>query len=388
MTTPERQPNTALVNAREALKMTQRQLARRMRDEAIRLRLQGIPEIDYIEKAIHRCETGRTRRPSAEFYLPVFCAALGKSANELFGEVTSTGAATDGLTVVSHKFIPIFLGADAATQLAADPAFSTSTCEWLHTSVATLPYPDGTCTLTVFDFGVAVFHVVEELQFASISELALWRRKSYPTAQRVVTELLASRWPNLDGTPEYVLSAFWVTDTCWSGTELTTALRLICVPNVLLERDTAIPDEELLRKAEFTELVRLRDGYANPGITDFGIDGVSVGFASWAGVSYLPTTQTRAITQSELVSFETLVQALWCYTDMIARQIQVGEDPVVPEAFGWRFLLGCRTALTGAQPRESGQLRMMKDAILDTSRLTEQLKQAQEILRELRLVGR
>src|ERR1043165_712401 len=98
MTTPERQPNTALVNAREALKMTQRQLARRMRDEAIRLRLPGIPEIDYIEKAIHRCKTGRPRGPSAEFYLPVFCAALGKSANELFGEVTSTGAATDGLT--------------------------------------------------------------------------------------------------------------------------------------------------------------------------------------------------------------------------------------------------------------------------------------------------
>lgn len=83
------------------------------------------------------------------------------------------------------------------------------------------------------------------------------------------------------------------------------------------------------------------------------------------------------------------MQALWCYTNMISEVIENGNDPIVPESYGWRFLRACLSRLTAARPRETGQQRMMKDAILNTSRLTTQLVDAHTILRDMaQLAGR
>ena len=67
----------------------------------------------------------------------------------------------------------------------------------------------------------------------------------------------------------------------------------------------------------------------------------------------------------------------------IADVVEAGDDPDVPEAYGWRFLRACLSRLTTARPRETGQHRMMRDAILSTSRLTTQLVNAHTIVREL-----
>ncbi|CAL9677626.1 hypothetical protein SUDANB95_07952 (plasmid) [Actinosynnema sp. ALI-1.44] len=389
MTNPVR--NRALIQARDALRMSQRQLAVRMREVAREMGKRNIPDVDSVERAIQRCEAGTTRRPSAEFYLPVFCAALGKTATELFGDDSTAGGSGlgDGLSLVSHKFVPVFIGADAAKSLGTDPDFVTSHCEWLHTRSISLDHPDGSCTLTVFDFGVAVFHLVEEHRFDSIAELALWRRHTTNATWRAsVTALLSRRWPNLDAAGEYVLSAYWITDHSWSGGELTTAMKLLSMPSVLLDRDRDLPDDKTLAKASFDEHVHLRDGFDDPEITPFGVDGVALGFASWAGVSYLPLAPQRAILADELTTFETLVQALWCYTDMLATREQHGLDPEVPDEFGWRFLRACRSRLNTAQAREHNQVRRMRDAILRTSNLDHKLQVAVEHLRELNLVGR
>ncbi len=108
-------------------------------------------------------------------------------------------------------------------------------------------------------------------------------------------------------------------------------------------RDTLLPG------AEVAERSRLRDGCDHPDVTPFGVDGVSIGHASWSGVAYHALSPARALTMDELVSFETLVQALWCYTDAIFRAVQDGYDLQMPDSYSWRFLRAVYSRLATAQ---------------------------------------
>ncbi|MHA6631877.1 helix-turn-helix domain-containing protein [Pseudonocardia sichuanensis] len=386
----ENKPNRALIAAREARGYSQRQLAAHARDAGLRLRLPA-PELDAICKQIYRLERGTIARPGDDFYVPALCAALGRTPPELFGEATPVAPAdrARGWRVISRKYVPIYLGPDAAV-VAADSQLTSCEREWISVQAAQVPYPGATCTLSLFGFGVLVAEIVEELVFSSVAEFAVWRRASYRTARERVASLVGDRWPELgQRAPAYVLSTYRLLDQHWHGDDLHTALRLLCAPGVLLERHVGDPSEEVLARAEVAERVCFRDGFNRPDIETFGIDGVAVGYASWAGVSYLALSPARAISEDEMASFQTVVQALWCYTNMISGVVEAGDDPVVPDEYGWRFVRACLSRLTTARPRENGQHRMMRDAILSTSRLTTQLVDAHAILRDLApLVGR
>ena len=178
--------------------------------------------------------------------------------------------------------------------------------------------------------------------------------------------------------PEYVLSAFWVEEPAWDGDDLSTAMRLMCVPSVLLDRNLA-DDEILTAKAEVAEKAHLRNGFTHPEIAEFGVSGVSIGCASWSGIVYLPLSPARALQAEEFVTFEVVVQALWCYSAYI---LAAGDVDDIPHRYGWRFLRACGGRLAAAGPVETGQVRMMRDAVLSTSRLIDQLGQARDILRD------
>jgi hypothetical protein len=60
----------------------------------------------------------------------------------------------------------------------------------------------------------------------------------------------------------------------------------------------------------------------------------------------------------------------------------------MPDSYSWRFLRAVHSRLTTAQPRETNQVRLMRDAILATSRLTRQLVDAQTMLHDTTLVER
>lgn len=387
----ENKPNRALIAAREAKGYSQRQLAAHARDAGLRLRLPA-PELDAICKQIYRLERGTIARPGDDFYVPALCAALGRTPPELFGEATPVAAAdrVRGWRVISRKYVPIYLGPGGAAVIAADTQLTTCEREWMSVQAVQVPYPDARCTLNLFGFDVLVAEIVEELVFTSVAEFAVWRRTSYRTARERVAALVSCRWPQLDQhQPTYVLSTYRLLDQHWHGDDLHTAMRLLCAPGVLLERHVGDPSEEVLARAEVAERVCFRDGFNRPDIETFGIDGVAVGYASWAGVSYLALSPARAISEEEMASFQIVVQALWCYTNMIAGVVEAGDDPVVPNEYGWRFVRACLSRLTSARPRENAQHRMMRDAILSTSRLTTQLVDAHAILRDLApLVGR
>src|SRR5262249_46402865 len=147
---------------------------------------------------------------------------------------------------------------------------------------------------------------------------------------------------------------------------LDTALRLMCIPRILVQRADPI-DESCLAPAALVERSLMQDGFDHPELVDFGIKGLSLGYASWSGVVYHPIAHDRALREDELVTCKLSVQAAWAYCDYLRQQVERGHDPAVPADFGWRFLRGIRSRLTTERPQETSQHRSMREAIVHTS---------------------
>ena len=183
--------------------------------------------------------------------------------------------------------------------------------------------------------------------------------------------------------PTSVQSTFWLNQQPpWAGNDLRTGMRLLSCPGLLIDRAPGLTDAERLAAAQDAERACFGDGFDPPVLEGFGLSGVAIGYASWAGVSYLPIAPTRAIPAADLHRFETVVQALWCYTHTISTSTEQNQNPTILHEHGWSFLRGCHSRLTIAHPRESSQHRNMRDAILSTSRLPAQLLEASTILRD------
>nr|WP_245240616.1 hypothetical protein [Streptomyces spiramenti] len=109
---------------------------------------------------------------------------------------------------------------------------------------------------------------------------------------------------------------------------------------------------------------------------------MSTAYTGWSGVAYASHSSERSLTTDELVAFELTVQALWCFTRHIQQMVEDGQDPSMPERYGWRFLRAATSRLTTARAQETAQHVLMREAIMRTSGLAERLRTAQEALRE------
>ncbi|MEO7194566.1 MAG: hypothetical protein ABIZ05_07050 [Pseudonocardiaceae bacterium] len=372
-------PNTVIIRLREEAGWGRPRLAKEFELVGRRHKL-TTPEPAAMEKQIYRLETGRTVRPTP-LYSELYCLTFNRTALDLFGDLTAGVPAGPTCAARSHKFIPVFIGAEAASTLSAAGNFCHAEDQWTECARLEVEHPSGLCHLYVWPFGVALFHVVEELELDSVAQLAVWR---YVTCERNMRwagdQLRALTGGETPGQP-YVLSLYWVDRPAWQGRELETALRLLCMPRVLVQRADTI-DESCRAPAELVERALLRDGFDHPELVDFGMKGTSLGYASWSGVVYHPIARDRALREDELVACELSAQAVWAYCDHLRQQVEKGNDPDVPAEFGWRFLRGVRSRLTTERPRETSQHRSMRDAVVQTSGLDRHLTQTLEILRE------
>ncbi|SBW17214.1 hypothetical protein FDG2_0110 [Candidatus Protofrankia californiensis] len=338
------------------------------------------PGEENIKKQIYRLESGQIRSPD-EFYSRLYCQFFEKSPHDLFGSLRVGGGAST-FKLYSHKFIPIYVGVQAAENLRTAVRASPAGRQW--TECYSTPVTDrdtGTCTMYVWPFGVVVYHLIEDLTPSSVAEISAWRRVSYPENIDWATRHLEERIEAPVHEEPYVLSTYWVESAPWNGARLDSALRLLCIPRVLLERedDHQGPSQA---HAELVEQSLLREGFDHPEIMEFGMKGISFGFASWSGVVYHPTASARALTEHELISCELSVQAAWSYCNSIRSAVERGRDPVVPAEYGWRFVRGLRSRLTTERPQETSQHRSMREAIVETSGLSRHLAHAVETLRE------
>jgi hypothetical protein len=334
------------------------------------------PSRDALKKAIYRHETGRSEVID-ELYRRLYCAALNATGQDLFGavEFVNRGRTAPTFDVTSHKFTPVFVGTEAVRMFAAGSEAGSG--RWADSWSREVPHSFGTCTAHAFAWGTLVFHLVEDLGLSSLAELALWRGNTH---QREIAwaAKAAAELTNVGTDAAYVLSVFWMNEPIWDGGHLDTAMRLLCTPATLVPTQRAT-----LERAQLVEERFLNDGYEADHLVNFGIHGTSIGYASWAGVSYFPLTQGHALQADSVVEFETVVQALWCYCDHLREHVAQGREPEVSPAFDWRGLRSIRARLVGARARESTQEARMRSAIINTSELAEHLDQTIVMLQDL-----
>ncbi|MFG1963039.1 hypothetical protein [Nonomuraea sp. NPDC049028] len=286
---------------------------------------------------------------------------------------TVTPAASDMLGLRSHKFIAAFVGETAVKRLMP---VSSQDCH-----VIPLDHPSGQCNLHLWSFGVAIFHLVEDLVVPNIASLAVWRYRSYDENLHWATGRLGALAGDDSFRASYVLSAYWVHSPNWVGRMLDTALRVMCAPRVLVERDST-DSATCLVAAERAEKELLAGGFEHQEMRSFGLKGVSLGYSSWSGVAYHPLDPARSLSEDELVAYELNLQAIWAFSDNVNQQVEQGRMPTVPKGYGWKFLRAARSRLTNPRPQETGQHRSMRDAVLETSGLPGHLHHAIEALRE------
>ena len=252
-------------------------------------------------------------RPDTQQILDTAFARLDEEARARFNAVLRprpTAPYSSGTVVVeSHKFIPAFVGTDAVNTLSRRPRLAHQPFDWVGCQTAEVAHSGGECRLHLFPNGVVVAHLREVREPASLTELATWRYRSYPADQEWVAGVLSEDLAATLSDPEYVLSAYWLSDCAWTGRDLDTAVRLLCTPSVLVDRsapDGPQPLEAHVERALFSE------GFEHPDVKSFGVPGVSVAYASWSGVAYHPLSVDRALPKAELIDCELLVQMLWC----------------------------------------------------------------------------
>ncbi|SDL21698.1 hypothetical protein SAMN04488074_109300 [Lentzea albidocapillata subsp. violacea] len=373
-------PNIVLIARRQAKGWGRERLAREF-ERLGRLLDLPTPELSAMTKAIYRHETGRAAVRD-EVYIRLYCAAFETNSHDLFGTLSGDVQADGSCGLTSHKFVPVYLGSELLPVLIEAARLAPGAVQWAGCHVGQVEHPAGVCTLYAFPWGVGVFHLAEDLSVPNIASLAVWRRQTYRDARQWATDWLREATGSEIPVAHYVLSAYWVHEPPWRGRELTIALRLLSMPRVLLDRgtDDAGPS---LHHAELVEQALLRDGFHDGRIDEFGVGGLSIGCASWAGLSYYPQAPGRALQVSDLIECELLVQALWSYCHHVHEQVEQGHDPVVPAEYGWRWVRAVRSRLTVTRPQETAQHASMRSAVLETSELGKHLTTALELLRDV-----
>ena len=345
-----------------------------------------------------REDPSRVCRPAMAQILDTALAQCAPDVQEAFrvrlavlrGEPVAAAAAAVArpapCTVISHKFLPVYLG-ERLSPLYAAGAPRPSGPGGLDRRVL----PGGhrsarTSTVHIYACGIAVVHLEEHQRVRSLTELAVWRYRSYIAERAWVGQQMTRLLGRHAGgqavepspEPEYVLSAYELREHSWAGPGLDTALQLLTTPSVLVNRQDPANVTAL---GVGVEDAKFQGGWAHPEAVAFD-GGASRGVAGWSGVAYHPHLNERALTMGHIVDLELDAQALWALSSHILHVIEDGQDPVMPEAYGWRFLRGAYSRLTTARPTETAQHRVMREAILATSELPDRLRAAQDALRD------
>lgn len=320
-------------------------------------------------------------------YRDLLCAVLKKTEAALFGTASPyvkysdassspSGDRAELFQVCNHKLIPAFIGINSAERVIHELAMRATSIHAVRCHHCSLNHPRGdvSANLWVWPFGVALFHLVEDVEFPNLVRFAVWHRRVYDEqmdwANETIKFLLKS-----DASVQYAMPINWVTRSTWTKSQIGTALRILTAPRILLQR-TAQTDSSDLAHAELVERALFQDGLGQFDSSEFGVEGISAGVASWSGVVYFPIAPHRALSESEILTYERTVQAAWSYCDWIRSRVENGNTPDVRSEHGLRLLRALRSIITNPRPEESSQIYPLRIAILETSGITEHLNQA------------
>ena len=154
--------------------------------------------------------------------------------------------ALSGFSGRSHKFIAAYVGEESVEHIVSRQAATYPVQrQWLECRAVDIGHSAGDCKLYVWPFGVAIFHLVEDLAMSNIAELALWRVRSYEENLAWATSYLRRLGSPESTSAGYVLGAYWIEEHEWINRNLDTALRIMCAPRVLLQREPGQVETQL-----------------------------------------------------------------------------------------------------------------------------------------------
>ncbi|MEO7859920.1 MAG: hypothetical protein ABIU05_05660, partial [Nitrospirales bacterium] len=252
---------------------------------------------------------------------------------------------------------------------------------WFHSSSVQITTPFGEARLYVWPFGSVACHLVERDEWSCISELAMWRVSTYPLNLDWLAEWL-SDCLTVRVEASYVISAYWIHSSTWSGEDLVSAAHLLSAPKSLLPREPQGTVDEMAA-SRATERIFFADQFRHSEVQEFGVSGTSVGAASWSGVAYAPIAVERSLDEEDLIESELAIQALWAYCDRLSRNQEQGNAASVDEQYSWHFLKRARSRLNMSRPQETGQHKSMRRALVETSGVDEMLNNTIELMKEI-----
>ncbi|MFJ1757320.1 XRE family transcriptional regulator [Kitasatospora sp. NPDC088134] len=291
-------------------------------------------------------------------------------------------SAGSGFAVNSHQFVPVRLELEHTELYRAGEPYGSGPGNLAQRTLV-VPGGDGHhhCRLHVYEFGVAVLHIQQRMEFDSITDLAVWRYPSYEHnrawARTAVSDLVSDVvGRSIAAVPQYTLSVYELIRHGWGAENLVTALHLLATPGVLVDRTVETAPVSL-----GTEPLRFGERWTHSDAIEF-TGATSRGVAGWSGVSYWQDPGETALSIDDIVAMELDTQALWSLSSELLHRVEEGADPQMPEQFGWRWLRGAASRLTSARPTESAAHRAMRAAVLGTSDLPERLRDAWSALKE------
>ncbi|MFN0278965.1 MAG: transcriptional regulator [Pyrinomonadaceae bacterium] len=290
--------------------------------------------------------------------------------------------------IESHKFVPIFLDSDCYEQIQSDPQ------QTIWAEHKQILKDEG--TINILPTGVGVWHIREALAFTTLTDLAIWRLKTYHEIIEErhaicnrTQEILSTLAPNkkdpfyvFRGKPGYVLSLMVLGSALWEAPqEFRNALKLLCclTPLQVKDSDAEVRDQAIRLETEF-----LKSECHFPDIVEFGLSGNNIGFASWAGVSYHELSDQRYSLQDRIVEFEIAVQGLWWFASCIKEtclSINSKSKSRLKEQIDVMIRQFAKLKNIGAT--EPTPQRTMCEAILATSRLENLLDDTVKLYNQL-----
>lgn len=283
--------------------------------------------------------------------------------------------------VASNQFIPLFCPrtAEAIRRSPVAGSHGNPPLEF-----AAIRLDDG-LVVHATPFGVVTIHRRDVLEMSSLTDLAVWERRTYneriaSTHDEITAEFgVTCNRPNCHAT--YALSVYAVMSSAWAlPSRIDAALALMSMASVLLSSTPDSADYDAadeLERARAAEQAYLSRGITHPEIMPLGMSNTSLGYASWDAITYYALSPARALSEQDIIDFEVKVQTAFCYCyNLLGGTI----EPEMLREHAVSTLQACMAQLLVSGLRESTQYFLMREAIIRTSRLESLLRHAQQAL--------
>lgn len=286
----------------------------------------------------------------------------------------------------SHIFVPVYLGPDLVREIKSHLRVS----KWI--SYKEFPIEDG--RLCVLPNGIGVWDLVSTDSFATLSDMATWRKIRYEEIfsgkykiTRILKQLIGkgawsqfSIFASVFGKLGYAYSVAIVESPQYKElVQARNALQILSCPKPL---ERTRNDEDTDKGLINLENRFLESGLDSDDMVQFGLAGADIGFASWEGLAYYSRLTNSLTAEDDIIEYQIAVHSLWwmskCLADIWrAHPVKAMEQLInyLPEIK--RQYLNLRSI----DPKESISQRTMTEAVLKMNRLHEIIQETLELYR-------